>query len=120
MPTRTTDPATRAQRTIDASERREVSVTLHYPEAIALMKESLQSRERIIHSEEPPRSSEQRLNGASNEEIENAIRYLEGAAAMQFLHCGSDNSEYRAAHRADDAYWYSAAALRIVLKKPDA
>lgn len=39
---------------------------------------------------------------------------------MQSPHCGSDNSEYRAAHRAGDAYWYGAAALRIVLVKTDA
>lgn len=62
---------------------------------------------------------EQRLTSLSKAQLEDAVAWHEREAegAMNALHCGSENWEYREAHRLADRHWAAASALRIYLSR---
>jgi len=60
---------------------------------------------------------EGRLAGLTQTQLEDAVRWHEdqAARAMNSLHCGSENWEYREAHKLADLAWAAASALRLHL-----
>ena len=62
---------------------------------------------------------EHRLADLSRAQLEDAVTWHEREAedAMAALHCGSENREYREAHKLADRHWAAASALRIYLSR---
>jgi len=62
-----------------------------------------------------------RLAGCTTADFVRMIQWHErrAEAAMQALHCGSENWEYREAGRIADAHWCAAAVLRLHIGRTD-